>query len=36
MGALFKVLGVTHPDIKTLPGLSDTPPDDAAVPEAVA
>ncbi len=36
MGALFKVLGVSHPDIKTLPGLSEAPPVDAAAPEAVA
>jgi SAM-dependent MidA family methyltransferase len=36
MGALFKVLGVSHPDIKTLPGLSDVQPDDESGPEAAA
>jgi SAM-dependent MidA family methyltransferase len=36
MGALFKVLGVSHPDIGTLPGLSDAPPSDESAPEAVA
>jgi SAM-dependent MidA family methyltransferase len=36
MGALFKVLGVSHPDIKTLPGLDDIPQGDAGAPEVVA
>jgi SAM-dependent MidA family methyltransferase len=36
MGALFKVLGVSHPSIKTLPGLSELPQSDTAAPGAVA
>jgi NADH dehydrogenase [ubiquinone] 1 alpha subcomplex assembly factor 7 len=35
MGSLFKVLGVSHPSIKTLPGLSELPQSDTAVPGAV-
>lgn len=35
MGALFKVLGISHPDIRTLPGL-DEPQPDAAAAEAGA
>lgn len=35
MGALFKVLGVSHPNIKTLPGLSDAPPPREAGPAEV-
>ena len=36
MGALFKVLGVSHPDIRTLPGLSEGEASDEPAPEAVA
>lgn len=36
MGALFKVLGVSHPDIRVLPGLSDIPESETDAPEAVA
>jgi SAM-dependent MidA family methyltransferase len=36
MGALFKVLGVSHPDIRALPGLSDAPQDDATATGAAA
>ena len=32
MGALFKVLGVSHPELRTLPGLSEQPPPEAAAP----
>ena len=34
MGALFKVLGVSHPDIRTLPGLDDDQPGDMSAPGA--
>lgn len=33
MGALFKVLGVSHPEIRELPGLTDMPPDADNTPE---
>jgi SAM-dependent MidA family methyltransferase len=36
MGALFKVLGVSHPGIKALPGLSDSQPGDESPQESVA
>ena len=36
MGALFKVLGVSHPELKTLPGLSEQPPAETAAPGADA
>ena len=36
MGALFKVLGVSHPEIRALPGLSVEQQDDAAAPGAAA
>ena len=36
MGALFKVLGVSHPDIRTLPGLSEGQASDEPATEAVA
>ncbi len=36
MGALFKVLGVSHPDIRALPGLSAEPQREAAAPGAAA
>ncbi|MDQ8729031.1 SAM-dependent methyltransferase [Bradyrhizobium sp. LHD-71] len=34
MGALFKVLGVSHPDLRILPGLSDGQQDDVDASEA--
>jgi SAM-dependent MidA family methyltransferase len=36
MGALFKVLGVSHPDIRTLPGLTEEQPGDIDAPGAAA
>jgi SAM-dependent MidA family methyltransferase len=36
MGALFKVLGVSHPDLRMLPGLSEPPPTEADGPGGAA